>query len=494
VSGVRRDGATWTSTATGTRWVAVIGLEVHAQLSTQTKLFCGCAYRFGAPPNSLTCPVCAGHPGALPVLNAEAVELAVRAGLALGGRISPVSSFDRKQYFYGDVPKNYQISQLDRPISVGGELALPSGRAVRLRRLHLEEDAGKALHVRGDATLVDLNRAGVPLIEAVTEADLETPEEAHAFLVALREVLVFVGASSADLEKGELRCDVNVSVHPIGEAWRTRVEVKNLNSFRHVQTALEHEIERQVLAWEREDPGEHPTAETRLFDAGSGETRPMRAKEGEADYRYLPDPDLPPITLDETFLERQRAAIPELPAARRERYRRTLGLSAYDAGVLTASRDLADFFEAAARLSGQPKEAANWLSNEVLRALSSDEYEAERLDELPIKPYDLADLIALQKGGAVHATGARTILRGMMRSGKAAGQLLLELGLEQVRDEERLERWCRDALEGRDDVVSEVRAGNEKALGALIGGVMQASGGRADPQRVREILKRLISG
>ncbi len=494
MTAVQREGTEWVSTATGTRWVPVIGLEVHAQLSTQTKLFCGCAYRFGAPPNSITCPVCTGHPGVLPVLNAEAVELAVRAALALGANVAERAKFDRKQYFYCDIPKNYQISQYDEPYCTGGGITLPSGREVRLHRIHLEEDAGKAIHDRGDSTLVDLNRAGVPLIESVTEADIETPEDAYAYLTALKEVLIYVGASSADMEKGELRCDVNVSVHPVGEEWRTKIEVKNLNSFSNVKAALEYEIPRQIEAWEADDPAAHPVQETRLFDVDRGETRTMRIKEGEADYRYFPDPDLPPIVIDEVFREKQAAMLPELPAARRERYQRTMGLSAYDAGVLTASRDLADFFETTARLSGQSKEAANWIANEVLRALGDEEYGASAIDELPIRPFDLSELIGLVRGGTVHTSGARQILREMMKTGKAAGQLVLELGLEQVQDDDQLESWCRDALKGREEIAAQVREGVEKALGALIGPVMQASKGKANPQKVREILKRLTAG
>ena len=492
MSAVRREGTEWISEATGTRWVAVIGLEVHAQLSTCTKLFCGCEYVFGALPNSRTCPVCSGQPGALPVLNAEAVELAVRAALALGCEVAASSRFDRKNYFYCDIPKNYQITQAAEPYCRGGGIELESGRFVRLERIHLEEDAGKAIHDRGDSTLVDLNRAGVPLIESVTEADLETPEEAAAYLTALREVLVYTGVSSADMEKGELRCDVNVSVHPAGEPWRTRVEVKNLNSFANVQAAILHEIERQVLAWESEAPGAHPVQETRLFDATSGRTRTMRKKEAAADYRYFPEPDLPPFLAGPSLVERQRTLLPELPAARRARYQRELGLSAYDAGVLTASRDVADFFEASARLSSQPKQASNWITNEVLRALADSELPANSIDELLIKPFDIADLIGLVSKGVLNTSSARQVLREMLASGKAAGELVLELGLEQVRDEAQVEAWCRAALEGGEEVAREVLAGNEKALGALMGPVMQASKGKSNPGQVRETLLRLI--
>lgn len=489
VSGFTREGSEWTSQATGTRWIPVIGLEVHAQLRTQSKLFCGCANRFGAPPNSLTCPVCTGQPGTLPVLNADALELAVRAALAIGADVASESKFDRKNYFYCDVPKNYQITQYDMPYCSGGAIDLPSGRRVRLNRIHMEEDAGKSVHDQGTVTLVDLNRAGVPLIESVTEADLDNAEDAAAYLSALREILVYAGVSNADMEKGEMRCDVNISVHPVGEPWRTKIEIKNLNSISNVIGAIEHEIPRQIAAWEN---GPEPVQETRLFDANQGTTRTMRVKEGEADYRYFPDPDLPPLTASQAFIETQRAALPEMPAARRENYQTKMGLSAYDAGVLTASRDVADFFETAARLSGEPKEAANWISNEILRALSDDDYEAQSIDELPLKPFDLADLIALASKGVIHSSAARQVLREMMKTGKAAGELVIELGLEQVQDDGQLEAWCAEALEGKESIAEQIRGGNTKAVGALMGAVMKASGGKANPQKVREILLRLI--
>ena len=492
IAGFERRGAEWVSEASGTRWIPVIGLEVHAQLRTRTKLFCGCAVEFGAAANSLVCPVCSGQPGVLPVLNAEAFELALRAALALGCEVAARSKFDRKNYFYCDVPKNYQITQYDEPYCRGGSITLPSGRTVRLNRIHIEEDAGKSIHDVGDATLVDLNRAGVPLIESVTEADLDNAEDAGAYLSALREILVYVGASNADMEKGEMRCDVNISVHPVGEDWRTKVEIKNLNSISNVMAAILHEVPRQIEAWESDDPARRPTQETRLFDVASSTTRTMRTKEGEADYRYFPDPDLPPLTASEAFVEEQRGYLPELPAARRERYQTQLGLSAYDAGVLTASRDVADFFEATTRLSKEPKEAANWISNEILRALAGDEVQAGLIDELPIKPFDLAELIELVGKGTLNSSGARTVLREMLKSGKAAGALVKELGLEQVQDDGQLEAWCQEALDARPEAAQQVREGKDKAIGALMGAVMQASAGKANPQKVREILLRLI--
>jgi len=489
---IERDGEAWVSKATGVRWRVVCGLEVHAQLRTRTKLFCGCEVGFGAAPNSRTCPVCTGQPGSLPVLNQEALALGVRAALGVGADVAETSKFDRKNYFYCDIPKNYQITQFDQPYCTGGGIDLPSGKRIRLNRIHLEEDAGKAIHDRGSTTLVDLNRAGVPLIESVTEADVTAPEEAFEYLTALKEILIYVGASNADMEKGELRCDVNVSVHPEGEGWRTKVEVKNLNSFRNVAAALEHEVLRQIDAYESGDESRFPVQETRLWDADKLVTRSMRSKEEADDYRYFAEPDLPPITVSPQFLDATRSLLPELPAARRTRYQRELGLSEYDAGVLTADRAAADFFEAVARLSGRPKDASNWISNEVLRALGDDEFEASTIDELPLKPHDLAELIELVSNGTIHTKAGRTVIRDMLQSGDAAGAVVERLGLEQVEDEGQLEGWCRSALEGKDAIIADVRDGKLKALGALIGPVMQASGGKANPQKVREILQRLI--
>jgi aspartyl-tRNA(Asn)/glutamyl-tRNA(Gln) amidotransferase subunit B len=470
----------------------VIGLEVHCQLDTHTKLFCGCAYRFGAPPNTLTCPRCTGQPGALPVLNREALTLAVRTALALGADVAPWSKFDRKNYFYCDLPKGYQISQYDRPFCSGGGITLPSGKRVRLTRIHLEEDAGKAVHDRGDTTLVDLNRSGVPLIESVTEADMTSSQEAHDYLTALKEILQYIGASHCDMEKGELRCDVNVSVHPEGEPWRAKVEVKNVNSFRFVQQAIDHEIARQIEAYESGDPSRYPVQETRLFDSAKGVTRTMRSKEDAHDYRYFAEPDLPPVHVDAAFLERQRSFLPELPAARRERYQKAFGLSPYDAGVIVSHRALADFFETSVRLSGKPKECANWITNEILRAFGEPDVGVASVDEMAMKPNDLAEMIALIEKGVLHNNAGRQLLRAMMKTGKRAKALVEELGLAQVQDAGAIEKWCRDALVGKDAIVADVKAGKTNAINALLGPVMKASGGKANPQVVRETLLRII--
>ena len=481
------------SPRTGVRWVPVIGLEVHVQLKTRTKLFCACEYSFGAPPNSQTCPRCTGQPGALPVLNREALALAVRAALALGAEVAPWSKFDRKNYFYCDLPKGYQISQFDRPFCTGGGVDLSTGKRVRLTRIHLEEDAGKAIHDRGTTTLVDLNRSGVPLIESVTEADMESSAEAYEYLTSLKEILQYAGVSDCDMEKGSLRCDVNVSVRPAGEPWRTKVEIKNLNSFRYVQAAIEHEIARQVEAYESGDASRFPVQETRLWDPEKGVTRTMRSKESAHDYRYFAEPDLPPVEVPRSLVERERSTLPEMPAARRARYRSELGLSAYDAGVLTAERALADWFETAARLSGRPKETANWISNEVLRAFSDPEIGVRNVDEMAMKPQDLADLIALVEKGTIHNNAGRKAIRAMMTSGKRARAVVEELGLAQVQDASQIEGWCRDALVGKERIVADVKAGKPNALNALLGPVMKASKGSANPQVVKETLERLIA-
>jgi aspartyl-tRNA(Asn)/glutamyl-tRNA(Gln) amidotransferase subunit B len=467
--------------------VPVIGLEVHCQLATRTKLFCPCENRFGAEPNSRVCPVCLGAPGALPVVNAEAVRLALRAGLALGGQIDRASRFDRKHYFYCDLPKGYQISQFARPLVAGGGVTLADGKRVRLRRIHVEEDAGKAIHDRGTTTRVDLNRAGVPLIEVVSEPDLASPAEAHEYLTALREALVFAGVSECDMEKGSLRCDVNVSLHVAGAELGTRVELKNLNSFKNVEAALTHEIARQeeLLA-----VGERVRQETRQWDAERGESRVMRSKEDEHDYRYVLDPDLPPLALTQEDLERERAALPESAGARRARWQAELGLSAYDAGVLTASRALADFFEECARLTGAPKESANWLANDVAAALRAA---GRELGETRLTPARLARLVELVRAGTLAKASARTVLGELLGGDETPDALVARLGLAAVDGGAELEGWCRAALAANAKAVADFRAGEERALGALIGAVMKASGGRASPAGVRAALGALLA-
>jgi aspartyl-tRNA(Asn)/glutamyl-tRNA(Gln) amidotransferase subunit B len=479
-------------TGTGVRWVPVIGLEVHCQLDTRTKLFCGCEYRFGAPPNTLTCPRCTGQPGALPVLNREALGLALRAAIALGADVAPWSKFDRKNYFYCDLPKGYQISQYDRPFCTGGGITLPSGKRVRLTRIHLEEDAGKAIHDRGDTTLVDLNRSGVPLIESVSEADLTSASEAHEYLTALKEILQYVGASRCDMEKGELRCDVNVSVHPEGEPWRTKVEVKNVNSFRFVEQAIEHEIARQIEAYESGDPAKYPVQETRLFDSKTGTTRSMRGKENAHDYRYFAEPDLAPVHVDPAFLEKQRSYVPELPSSRRERYAKEYYLGAKESAILASDRALSDWFDTAVRVSKKPKQVANWITNEVLRAFGDAEVGMSSVDEILMKPSDLGEMIDLIERGVIHNNAGRQLVRAMMTTGKAPEVLIEELGLAQVQGGAEIEGWCREALVGKEKIIEDVKAGKPNAINALLGPVMKASGGKANPQAVKDTLLKII--
>jgi aspartyl-tRNA(Asn)/glutamyl-tRNA(Gln) amidotransferase subunit B len=464
---------------------------VHAQLSTRTKLFCGCRVSFGAAPNSNTCPVCTGQPGALPVLNESALKLAVRAAIAFEAEVASETHFDRKNYFYCDLPKNYQTSQYDHPFCAGGGVELSSGSFIRLNRIHMEEDAGKTMHTDA-GSLVDLNRTGVPLIESVTEADLSSPEDAHEYLTRFREVLQFAGVSSADMEKGELRCDVNISVRPEGEeGLRTKVEVKNLNSFRHVQSSLLHEIPRQITAYEEEGRSAIQQ-ETRLYDPEREETRMMRIKEGESDYRYFPCPDLPELTISEELVEGQRALLPELPAARRARYTLELGLSDYDAGVLTSSRATADYFEEAAAACGDAKAASNWISNELLRALGDEEVTASSLDELSLPPSGLAEIIQRSAAGELHSKAAKEVLRECLKTGASVGEVISQLGFDEVVDAGELEGWCREALAANPQVAEEVRAGKDKALGACIGPVMKAARGKADPKQIMVLLKALI--
>ncbi len=465
---------------------ATIGLETHVQLKTRTKLFCGCAYAFGAPPNTLVCPVCAGLPGALPVLNRAAFETAVRAALALRCEIPPETKFDRKNYFYPDLPKGYQISQFDAPLSRNGSLALADGTVVRIRRAHLEEDAGKAIHDRGERTLVDFNRCGVPLLEIVTEPDLHSAAHAVAYLVLLRRTLRFAGISECDMEKGSLRCDVNVSLAPRGAPRGTRVEVKNLNSFRMIGRAIEHEIARQGEVLER---GGSVEQETRLWRDAQGATAPMRSKEEAHDYRYFPEPDLPPFHAPARWVEELRASLPELPGERRARFERAYGLPSETAETLTAERGLADYFEALAEACGDPKAAANWTSGEVSRELNE---RGIAIESFPLPPSSLARLLALVPA-RVSVGAARTIFRELVGSpGADPAALAASMGLEQVSDPAAIEAACREAIAGAPKAVEEFRAGKGKALDSLMGKVMGATKGRANPGLVRETLRRLL--
>ena len=476
-------------------WEAVIGLEVHAQLKTHTKLFSSAPHAFGAPPNSQTTEVDLGLPGVLPVLNENAVELAVRAALGLGCELQPVSTFARKHYFYPDLPKGYQISQYDEPFAKRGAVPLEEEGATRtigLTRIHMEEDAAKNIHddavTGGGVTHVDLNRAGAPLIEIVSEPQIHTPAEAGAYLRSLRQVLRYLEVSDADMEKGQFRCDANVSVRRVGDPkLGTRTELKNLNSFRFVERAIAHEIERQVDVIEA---GGKVIQQTMHWDDRAGKSSPMRTKEHADDYRYFPDPDLPPLRLESDWLEAQRKKLPELPQARRARYRESFGLPAYDAAVLTEDRDVAEFFEAAVAAHGQPKTVSNWVMRDVLAATTET---GKSLRELPLTPAHLVDLIKLVDAGRITAASAREVFAEMAKSGARPEEIVRARGLEAVSDAGALEGHANSVIAANAAQVAKYKAGDTKLLNFFVGQVMKATGGKADPAKLREILTRLLA-
>ncbi len=477
-----------TGAPTQTQYEAVIGLEVHVELSTDSKMFCGCRNVFGAEPNTLVCPVCLGMPGTLPVINRRAIEYLCKTGLALGCTIAAGSKFDRKNYFYPDMPKNYQISQYDMPLTTGGAVPLPSGKVVRLNRIHLEEDTGKNIHAGGsmaaaDHTLIDYNRAGVPLMEIVTEPDIATPEEAEEYLVALKTVLSYLGVSDVKMHEGSLRCDANVSIRPAGSATLgTKAEVKNMNSFRSVVRALHYEIERQEEAVRS---GERVVQETRNWDEGRGVTYATRSKEQAHDYRYFPDPDLVPLTIETATVERWRGEMPELPLAKRDRLVRDLGLSGYEAGIITEERVTADFFEAVAAASGEPKQAANWMLGDVRRCL---EKHALTLATSPMKPQQLADLILTVKTGKISGKAAKEICEVVVAEGADPSAVIEQRGLAQVTDAGAIKQIVEDVLAHNADSVASYKGGKAKALEFLVGQVMKASRGKANIEIVRSML------
>ncbi len=474
-----------------TRHEAVIGLEVHVELSTQSKMFCGCRNQFGADPNTLVCPVCLGMPGTLPVINRVAVEFLCKTGLALGCTIATHSKFDRKNYFYPDMPKNYQISQYDMPLTTGGAVDLPSGKTVRLNRIHLEEDTGKNIHAgasmaASDHTLIDYNRAGVPLMEIVTEPDIASPEEAEEYLVQLKAVLSYLGVSDVKMHEGSLRCDANVSIRPVGEtALGTKAEVKNMNSFRSVVRALRYEIERQEAALRN---GERIVQETRNWDEARGITYSTRSKEQAHDYRYFPDPDLVPLTIEQTTIAQWRGEMPELPLAKRERFVREYGLTDYQAGILTEDRATATFFEAVASTS-EPKEAANWMLGDVRRCL---EVHALTLVTSPMKPTQLASLIGIVASGQISRKTAKEICDVIVAEGGEPADIVAKRGLAQVSDSGAIQQIVDDVLAQSQDSVASYKAGKTKALEFLVGQVMKASRGKANIEIVRaSLLERL---
>jgi aspartyl-tRNA(Asn)/glutamyl-tRNA(Gln) amidotransferase subunit B len=486
-------------------WEAVIGLEIHAQLSTESKIFCGCSTRFGDEPNSNTCPVCLGLPGSLPVLNRRAVELGARAALSLGLRINEVSIFARKNYFYPDLPKGYQISQYDRPFSEAGLLEIVTaerdegGHArdwrpfeVRITRLHLEEDAGKNVHEGLPQTdrysYVDLNRAGTPLAEIVTEPDFRTSWEAYDYVNHVRHALQWAGASDADMEKGNLRCEANVSVRRVGEEkFGTKVELKNLNSVRFMQRAIEFEIERQIALIES---GGRVSQETRLWDERAGETRVMRSKEEAHDYRYFPEPDLQPLTVAADWIEEVRGSMPELPDVRRKRFMAQYELSFNDASLLVRDIALADFYERAAAASN-PRGAANWLKGELLRELDAAGLQA---DASPVSPEELGALVRAVEEGRISGNQGKDVLAEMFKTGKGAGAVIEEQGLAQVSDAGEIEKIVNDVLTSNPQQLEQYRAGKETLFGFFVGQVMKASKGKANPKVTSELLKEKLKG
>ncbi len=472
---------------------AVIGLEVHCQLLTDSKIFCGCSTRFGAPPNTNVCPICLGMPGVLPVLNRRAVEFALRAGGALGCTIRPRSIFARKNYFYPDLPKGYQISMYDQPLMVGGHLDIEvngARKSIGITRIHMEEDAGKLLHEgfpdSNRKSHVDFNRSGVPLIEIVSEPDLRSPAEAHAYYSTLRTILVYIGITDGNMEEGSLRCDANVSLRPKGQkAFGTKAELKNLNSFKFVEHALEHEIVRQA---EILDSGRRVSQETRLYDPKQGRTYPMRSKEEAHDYRYFPEPDLPPLEIDGAWVETVRRDLPELPAARRARFV-AMGLKDKSAQVLTSGRALADYFEAAARASGDPQGTANWIETEVLRKVNELKIDVAAI---PLPPERLGALVRLVKDGTISGKIAKEVFEEIFDGGKDPEAVVRERGLSQVSDEETIRRAIETTIAANPDQHAKYRAGKTALLGYFVGHVIKATGGKANPALVSRLLKERL--
>jgi aspartyl-tRNA(Asn)/glutamyl-tRNA(Gln) amidotransferase subunit B len=476
------------------KYEAVIGLEVHAQLLTKTKIFCGCSTRFGDAPNTNTCPVCLGLPGTLPVLNKRAVELAMQAALALNCTVHEHSRFARKNYFYPDLPKGYQISQYELPLATGGYIEIEISGAkkrIGITRLHLEEDAAKNLHegFKDSATkgYVDYNRCGSPLSEIVSEPDMRTPEEAYAYLTTLRQILLYTGVSDCNMEEGSLRCDANVSVRLRGaKEFGTKVEVKNLNSFRFLQKALEHEIERHIGVIES---GGRILQETRLWHQAEGYTVSMRSKEKAHDYRYFPEPDLLPVHVSPAWREAVRAALPELPETKRNRFVSSYGVSPYDAGVLTSSRELADYFEAVVKAGSSGKAAANWMQTELLRRLNDS---GKGITESPVSAAGLSELIKLVESGKITAAVGKKVFAKMVETGGGATQIVEAEGLGAQVGNDSIEQIAREVIEKNRENVAKFRSGNEGVFKFFVGQVIKATRGQANPQTVNEILKKLL--
>jgi len=471
----------------------VIGLEVHAQLLTQSKMFCECGTEFGLPANTQTCPVCLGMPGTLPVINQKAVEMAVRAGLALNCAVRTRNRFARKNYFYPDLPKGYQISQYEAPICEKGWVEVGVNgvaKRIHIRRAHLEEDAGKNLHDGGaGGSRVDLNRAGTPLLEIVTEPDMRSADEVVAYLKQLRDMLMYLEVCDGNMEQGSLRCEPNLSLRPVGQkALGTKVELKNINSFKFVKDALEYEIKRQTRVL---NEGGKIHQETRLWNVEKGETATMRSKEEAHDYRYFPEPDLVPLSISGEWIEELRKTVPELPAARQKRFVSEYGLPEYDAGVLTTSKGLADYFESCMRLFNQPKTVSNWVMGELLAELNRS---GTAVDRSPVSPERLVSLLKLVDNGTISLKVAREIFPELYASGKPPEQIVKEKGLTQVSDEGALEKIIDDVMAKNSAQLAQYRGGKEAVFGFFVGQVMKESGGKANPGKVNELLKRKLAG
>ncbi|WP_020677426.1 Asp-tRNA(Asn)/Glu-tRNA(Gln) amidotransferase subunit GatB [Geopsychrobacter electrodiphilus] len=474
------------------RYEVVIGLEVHVQLTTKTKIFCGCSTEFGQQPNSQTCPVCLGLPGALPVLNQQVVEYAIRAGLATNCQIAPRSIFARKNYFYPDLPKGYQISQFELPICEHGWLDIDqeSGdkKRIGITRIHMEEDAGKLLHGGNSGSRVDLNRACTPLLEVVSEPDMRSADEAIEYLKQLHQIVVYLGICDGNLEEGSFRCDANVSLRPKGQVeLGTRAELKNINSFRFIKQAIEYEVERQA---DLLDDGGKVVQETRLFDADSGVSRSMRGKEEAHDYRYFPDPDLVPLVVDSAWVERVRGELPELPEVKRQRYLEQFELPLYDAGVLVAERGVAEYFEALVALHNQPKICSNWVMGEVMRALKE---KGATVAECPVSPELLAGLLGRIHDNTISNKIAKQVFEAMWTSGDSADSIIEKQGLKQVTDTGAIEALIDEVLAANPDSVVEYRAGKDKLIGFFVGQVMQKSRGKANPGVVNQLLQQKLA-
>jgi aspartyl-tRNA(Asn)/glutamyl-tRNA(Gln) amidotransferase subunit B len=474
------------------RYETVIGLEVHAQMMTDTKVFCGCPTKFGSEPNTQTCQICIGMPGVLPVLNKKALEFSIRTGLATNCRVSGYSRFARKNYFYPDLPKGYQISQYEKPICEHGYLEIITGdgevKKIGITRIHMEEDAGKNIHEgAGSYSYVDLNRAGVPLMEIVSEPDIRTPQEAAEYMKKLRTILRYLGVCDGNMEQGSLRCDANVSVRPVGQReYGTRAEVKNINSFKFVEKAIDYEMKRQIRLIEE---GGKIIQETRLWDSVRGITESMRTKEEAHDYRYFPEPDLVPIIAGRSWIEEIRASLPELPDAKRQRFVSEFGLPEYDADLLTSERPIAAWFEDALRYGGQPKAVSNWMMGDLLKLLNE---ENKSIEDCPLQPKKLVEMLKLIESGTISGKIAKTVFEEMYRTGKDPDTVVREKGLIQISDESSIIKAIDDVIARHPKEVERLKLGDEKLLGFFVGQVMKATKGKANPQMLNELLKKRL--